>query len=48
MPHVYVVNGAQIAAGTLNVNESVALANRKAAELLTLLRTPGRIPASPV
>jgi protoporphyrinogen oxidase len=44
--NVFVVNGAQIAAGTLNVNESVALANRKATELLTLLRTPGQLPAS--
>jgi protoporphyrinogen oxidase len=48
LPHVYVVNGAQIAAGTLNVNESVALANRKAAELLTLIRVPGRMTAPSV
>ena len=36
--NVYVVNGAQIAAGTLNVNETVTLANRKAAELQALWR----------
>jgi protoporphyrinogen oxidase len=41
--NVFIVNSAQIAAGTLNVNETVMLANRKAAELLPLLhhsRTP--------
>ncbi len=41
LENVYVVNGAQIAAGTLNVNETVALADRKATELQTLLRRPG-------
>ena len=36
--NVFIVNSAQISAGTLNVNETVALANRKASELLPLLR----------
>jgi len=36
--NVFVVNSAQIVAGTLNVNETVALANRKATELLPMLR----------
>ncbi len=40
--NVFIVNSAQISAGTLNVNETVALANRKAAELLPLLRQPRR------
>ena len=31
MPNVFVVNSAQIANGTLNVNETVALANEGAA-----------------
>jgi protoporphyrinogen oxidase len=47
--NVFVVNSAQISAGTLNVNETVALANRKAAELLPLLRqsrpSPVEMPA---
>jgi protoporphyrinogen oxidase len=34
LPGVFVVNSAQIAAGTLNVNETVALANRQAAAYL--------------
>jgi protoporphyrinogen oxidase len=37
LPGVYLVNSAQIANGTLNLNETVALANAKAAELLPLL-----------
>jgi protoporphyrinogen oxidase len=37
LPHVFVVNSAQIANGTLNVNETVGLANAKAAELARLL-----------
>lgn len=41
IPRVHVVNSAQIAAGTLNVNETVALANRKAAELTAALRPAG-------
>jgi protoporphyrinogen oxidase len=36
--NVFVANSAQISAGTLNVNETIGLANRKAAELLPLLR----------
>lgn len=36
LPNVFVVNSAQIAAGTLNVNETVALANRQAAAFLKL------------
>lgn len=43
--NVYVVNSAQIAAGTLNVNETVALADRQGAELLTRMRTPATVPA---
>jgi hypothetical protein len=35
---VFIVNSAQIAAGTLNVNETVALANRQAQALLTVTR----------
>jgi hypothetical protein len=35
--HVFVVNAAQIAYGTLNVNETLALAARQAATLATLL-----------
>jgi protoporphyrinogen oxidase len=38
LPHVHVVNSAQVANGTLNVNETVGLANAKAAELAPLLR----------
>ena len=34
LPGVYIVNSAQIAAGTLNVNETVALANRQAGAYL--------------
>ena len=33
IPDVYVVNSAQIANGTLNVNETLALATRQAAAL---------------
>lgn len=39
MPHVFVVNSAQIANGTLNVNETVGLANRKARELHEVWKT---------
>lgn len=42
IPSVFVVNSAQIANGTLNLNETVGLANGKAAELAALIR-----PASP-
>jgi protoporphyrinogen oxidase len=37
LERVFVVNSAQIANGTLNVNETVALASRKAGELQSLL-----------
>jgi protoporphyrinogen oxidase len=37
LPGVFVVNSAQIPDGTMNVNELVALANRKAAELAEIL-----------
>jgi protoporphyrinogen oxidase len=37
---VFIVNSAQIANGTLNVNETLALADRKASELRVLLRPP--------
>jgi protoporphyrinogen oxidase len=37
LPNVYLVNSAQIANGTLNVNETVALANASADELQPLL-----------
>jgi len=38
LPNVYVVNSAQIANGTLNVNETVALANSSAHELQSLFQ----------
>ncbi len=41
LPGVYLVNSAQIANGTLNLNETVALANAKAAELAPLLARRG-------
>jgi hypothetical protein len=44
LDNVFIVNSAQIAAGTLNVNETVGLANRKAAELVPLLRRSRRSP----
>lgn len=47
---VFVVNSAQIVNGTLNLNETVALANAKARELETLLAgaQPLRAPSPPV
>jgi protoporphyrinogen oxidase len=39
VPGVFVVNSAQIASGTLNLNETVSLAARKARELRPLLRS---------
>lgn len=42
LAHVHVVNSAQIANGTLNVNETVGLANAKAAELAPFLRARAR------
>jgi protoporphyrinogen oxidase len=44
LPNVFIANSAQIAAGTLNVNETVALANRKAAELLPSIHRSSRSP----
>ncbi len=38
--HVFVVNSAQIANGTLNVNETVGLADRKARELASMFQGP--------
>ena len=38
LPNVYVANSAQIANGTLNVEETVTLANRQAAELVAHFR----------
>jgi protoporphyrinogen oxidase len=43
---VFIVNSAQIANGTLNVNETVGLAERKARELRLLLRSSA--PAAPI
>jgi hypothetical protein len=40
LDRVFVVNSAQIANGTLNVNETLALAERKATELGRLLHRP--------
>ncbi len=40
VPGLYLVNSAQIVNGTLNVNETVQLANRAAAELLDAPRSP--------
>jgi protoporphyrinogen oxidase len=40
LPNVFVVNSAQIANGTLNVNETIGVANAKAAELAPYLRAP--------
>jgi protoporphyrinogen oxidase len=39
MPHVFIANSAQIAHGTLNVNETVALAERQALEVHGRLTT---------
>jgi protoporphyrinogen oxidase len=43
LPNVFIANSAQIANGTLNVNETVALANASATELQSLFRvgSPG-------
>jgi protoporphyrinogen oxidase len=40
MPGVHIINSAHILNGTLNVNETVQLAENAAAELLTLQRSP--------
>jgi protoporphyrinogen oxidase len=41
--NVFIVNSAQIANGTLNVNETLALAAAKAIELRPLMRAPARV-----
>jgi len=48
LDNVFIANSAQIASGTLNVNETVGLANRKARELAALLRRarPSEVEAS--
>jgi len=37
LPNTFIVNSAQIASGTLNLNETVGLANRQAAALAPFL-----------
>lgn len=44
---VFIANSAQIANGTLNVNETLALADRKARELIPLLTRPRAPSAAP-
>lgn len=44
LPNVFIVNSAQIASGTLNLNETVGLANVQAAELRQILAARGREP----
>ena len=39
LPHVFITNSAQIAHGTVNVNETVSLAERQALELHARLTT---------
>ncbi len=39
-PDIFLVNSAQIASGTLNVNETIGLANAKAAELAAIFGSP--------
>lgn len=39
-PNIFLVNSAQIASGTLNVNETIGLANAKAAEIAAILGAP--------
>jgi len=46
LPRVFLVNSAQIAAGTLNVNETLRVANAKAEELATLLHAAMPVTAS--
>jgi protoporphyrinogen oxidase len=47
LDRLFIVNSAQIAHGTLNVNETLALAARQSDALATLLRTtPQRVPAN--
>jgi protoporphyrinogen oxidase len=47
MDRVFIANSAQIANGTLNVNETLALADRKARELVALLRGPRAASTAP-
>ncbi|HEY7860618.1 MAG TPA: NAD(P)/FAD-dependent oxidoreductase [Gemmatimonadaceae bacterium] len=46
LANVFVVNSAQIASGTLNLNETVGLANRQAAVLAPLLESRERVAAN--
>jgi hypothetical protein len=39
LPNTFIVNSAQIESGTLNLNETIGLANRQAAALAPLLDT---------
>jgi protoporphyrinogen oxidase len=39
LPNVYIANSAQIANGTLNVNETIALANQSANELVSIFQS---------
>jgi hypothetical protein len=39
VPGVFIINSSQIAAGTLNVNETLGLADRKTREVEPLLRS---------
>ena len=48
LPNVHVINSAQIANGTLNLNETVGLANRQAAALAPLLEPAPRAVSRPV
>lgn len=43
MPNVFVVNSAQIVNGTLNVDETIALARRQAGTLVNLFRTQAKV-----
>lgn len=45
LPSVFIVNSAQIASGTLNLNETVGLANSQAAALLRLVNAREEAPA---
>ena len=40
LPRVFVVNSAQIAHGTLNVNETIAIAERQATDIGQVLEQP--------
>jgi protoporphyrinogen oxidase len=45
LPNVFIVNSAQIESGTLNLNETIGLANRQAAALAPLLATREQVVA---